>query len=179
MGSCRICERVQQGLARLRAALPGVSLVWADGGYAGKLVEWAKLALSLLVDIVRKRDGQCSFEVLPRRWVVERTFYWITSCRRLACDYERTIEHSEAMVKWAMIALMVRRLARVETGTPPAYNWCRSRLFPGVNDSGRRFFSITTKIFEKGPRPCPHEYHPPIVYTPRSTRCSPPVVAGP
>lgn len=60
-------------LARLRAALPGVSLVWADGGYAGKLVEWAKLALSLLVDIVRKRDGQRGFEVLPRRWVVERT----------------------------------------------------------------------------------------------------------
>jgi len=103
-------------LARLRAALPGVSLVWADGGYAGKLVEWAKLALSLPVDIG-------GFEVLPRRWVVERTFSWITSCRRLACDYERTIEHSEAMVKWAMIALMVRRLARVETGTPPAYNW--------------------------------------------------------
>ena len=120
MGSCRICERVQQGLARLRAALPGFSLVWADCGYAGKLVEWAKLALSLLVDIVRKRDGQRGFEVLPRRWVVERTFSWITSCRRLACDYERTIEHSEAMVKWAMIALMVRRLARVETGTPPA-----------------------------------------------------------
>jgi len=78
MGSCRICERVQQGLARLRAALPGVSLVWADCGYAGKLVEWAKLALSLLVDIVRKRDGQRGFEVLPRRWVVERTFSWIT-----------------------------------------------------------------------------------------------------
>jgi hypothetical protein len=53
-------------LARLRAALPGVSLVWADGGSAGKLVEWAKLALSLPVDIG-------GFEVLPRRWVVART----------------------------------------------------------------------------------------------------------
>src|SRR5450759_2138304 len=51
----------------------------------------------------------------------------------------------------------------------------RSRLIPGVNDSGRRFFSITTKISRRDPRPCPHEYHPPIVYTPRSTRCSPPV----
>src|SRR5664280_1257527 len=51
----------------------------------------------------------------------------------------------------------------------------RSRLFPGVNDSGRRFFSITTKISRRDPRPCPHEYHPPTVYTPRSTRCSPPV----
>src|SRR5450759_4678549 len=44
-------------------------------------------ASRLLVDIVRKRDGQRGFEVLPRRWVVERTFSWITSCRRLACDY--------------------------------------------------------------------------------------------
>src|SRR5664279_5085783 len=51
----------------------------------------------------------------------------------------------------------------------------RSRLIPGVNDSGRRFFSITTKISRRDPRPCPHEYHPPIVYTPRSTRCSPPL----
>src|SRR5664280_1663767 len=51
----------------------------------------------------------------------------------------------------------------------------RSRLFPGVNDSRRRFFSITTKISRRDPRPGPHEYHPPIVYTPRSTRCSPPV----
>src|SRR5664280_100746 len=54
-------------------------------------------------------------------------------------------------------------------------DFARSRLFPGVNDSGRRFFSITTKISRRDPRPCPHEYHPPIVYTPRSTRCSPPV----
>lgn len=110
-------------LARLRAALPGVSLVWADGGYAGRLVEWARAALCLLVTVVRKRDGQRGFEVLPRRWVVERSFSWITSCRRLVCDYERTTEHAEAMVKWAMIALMARRLARLQTGTKPAYNW--------------------------------------------------------
>ncbi len=110
-------------LIKLRAALPGVRLVWADGGYAGKLVEWAKARLALALDIVRKRDGQRGFAVLPRRWVVERTLSWITNCRRLACDYERTIEHSEAMVKWAMIALMARRLARLQTGAEPAYNW--------------------------------------------------------
>src|SRR5664280_122943 len=61
------------------------------------------------------------------------------------------------------------------SGTVRAGPGGRSRLFPGVNDSGRRFFSITTKISRRDPRPCPHEYHPPIVYTPRSTRCSPPV----
>jgi transposase len=110
-------------LGKLRAALPGIRLVWADGGYAGKLVQWAKAKLALVLDIVRKRDGQRGFAVLPRRWVVERTLSWITNCRRLACDYERTIEHSEAMVKWAMIALMARRLARLQSGTEPAYNW--------------------------------------------------------
>jgi transposase len=59
----------------------------------------------------RKRPGQRTFEVLPRRWVVERTLSWISRCRRLAHDYERLPEHSEAMVKWAMIGLMTRRLA--------------------------------------------------------------------
>src|SRR5664280_2429575 len=63
----------------------------------------------------------------------------------------------------------------VEHRELPAHSLQRSRLIPGVNDSGRRFFSITTKISRRDPRPCPHEYHPPIVYTPRSTRCSPPV----
>jgi transposase len=49
--------------------------------------------------------------VLPRRWVVERTFAWIVRCRRLAHDYERLPEHSDAMIKWAMIGLMIRRIS--------------------------------------------------------------------
>ena len=63
------------------------------------------------VEIVRKPDGQRGFEVLPRRWVVERTLAWITKCRRLDHDYERLPRTSEAMIKWAMIGLMTRRLA--------------------------------------------------------------------
>lgn len=110
-------------LARLHAALPGIRLVWADGDYAGKLVGWARQALALVLDIVAKPADQKGFAVLPRRLVVERTLSWITNCRRLTCDYERTIDHAEAMVKWAMIALMARRLARKQTGDPPAYNW--------------------------------------------------------
>jgi len=90
---------------------PGVRHVWADGGYAGKLVEWAKAALRIVVEIVKKKEGQHGFEVLPRRWVVERTLSWITGCRRLDRDYERLTQTSEAMIKWAMIGVMTRRLA--------------------------------------------------------------------
>ena len=98
-------------LERLRFRMPSVAVVWADGGYAGRLVGYARQVLKVAVEIVRKREGQRTFEVLPRRWVVERTLSWISRCRRLAHDYERLPEHSEAMVKWAMIGLMTRRLA--------------------------------------------------------------------
>ena len=98
-------------LEQLRFAMPSVALVWADGGYAGRLVAYARQILKVTVDIVRKKEGQHTFEVLPRRWVVERTLSWISRCRRLAHDYERLPEHSEAMVKWAMIGVMTRRLA--------------------------------------------------------------------
>jgi len=98
-------------LERLRFTMPSVVLVWADGGYAGKLIEWAERLLRVTVEIVRKPAGLHTFQVLPRRWVVERTFAWITKCRRLDHDYERLPEHSEAMIKWAMIGLMTRRLA--------------------------------------------------------------------
>src|SRR5512144_766942 len=118
--------------------MPSVAVIWADGGYAGRLVGHARQLLKVLVDIVRKREGQRTFEVLPRRWVVERTLSWISRCRRLAHDYERLPEHSEAMVQWAMVGLMARRLAPApgrrpwETNTflrvrrPAAERWRRA-----------------------------------------------------
>jgi transposase len=98
-------------LDRLRFTTPSVALVWADGGYAGQLVTWARRLLRVSVEIVRKPLGIKTFQVLPRRWVVERTFAWIVKCRRLDHDYERLPEHSEAMIKWAMIGLTTRRLS--------------------------------------------------------------------
>lgn len=95
----------------LAAKLPTVRHLWADGGYVGKLVEAARWFCGITVEVVKKKEGQRGFEVLPRRWVVERTFAWITKCRRLDHDYERLISTSEAMVKWAMVGLMTRRLA--------------------------------------------------------------------
>lgn len=104
-------DGARPALAALATAFPALSLVWADGGYAGKLVRWAKAAARIVLEIVRKPEGQRTFEVLPRRWVVERTLAWITKCRRLDHDYERLPSTSAAMVKWAMVGLMARRLA--------------------------------------------------------------------
>jgi len=99
-------------LWRLRHHFPTIRLVWADAAYAGKLVTWAAQVLTLTLAIVRKRPGTHRFEVLPRRWVVERTFSWLGKCRRLAVDYERKPEHHQAWVQWAMVRVMVKRLAR-------------------------------------------------------------------
>jgi transposase len=94
-------------------------LVFADAGFAGRLVEWAARVLGIIVDIVRKPEGQKGFSVLPRRWAVERTLAWITAHRRLARDYERLPAHSEAMIRWAAINTMTRRLARGHPATRP------------------------------------------------------------
>jgi transposase len=99
-------------LWNVRRACPKVSLAWADGGYAGKLLPWASATLGLTVQIVKRPDDQHTFQVLPRRWVVERTLAWITAYRRCARDYERLTSHHEAMLLWAMITIMTRRLAR-------------------------------------------------------------------
>ena len=86
--------------------------VFADGGYRGQLVGVAKSAWNIVLDIVRKDPNQRGFAVLPRRWVVERTFSWMMRWRRLCRDYERLPETHEAMVKWAMVGVMLNRLAR-------------------------------------------------------------------
>jgi transposase len=97
-------------LDKARMKMPSIALVWADGGYAGRCVEFARRVLRISLEIVKKPEGQHTFEVLPRRWVVERTLAWLVRCRRLDRDYERLPEHAEAMVKWSMIGLMTRRL---------------------------------------------------------------------
>lgn len=90
---------------------PRLQKIWADGAYSGKFVEWAKETGPWLVEIVKRSDTAVGFEVLPRRWVVERTFAWLGRFRRLSKDYEALIESSEAMIRLAMIRFMVRRLA--------------------------------------------------------------------
>jgi putative transposase len=88
-----------------------LKLIWADGGYRGELIEWVKHTLGWTLQIVEKLGGQVGFQVLPKRWIVERTLAWLNRQRRLSKDYERLPATSEAFVYVAMIRLMLRRLA--------------------------------------------------------------------
>jgi len=97
-------------LQRLVGRCPRLRLIWADGGYAGQLVEWVQALGGWLLAIV-KRPPEGGFVVLPRRWVVERTFAWLGRYRRLSKDYEALPETSEAFIYIAMIRLLLRRLA--------------------------------------------------------------------
>lgn len=102
-GARLVFEAVRASFSRLR-------LIWADGGYAGQLVEWVDSCCGWVLHIVKRPDGAKGFEVLPRRWVVERTFAWLGRYRRLSKDYEQLTRNSESMIHLAMIHVMVRRL---------------------------------------------------------------------
>jgi putative transposase len=97
-------------LLEARGHFPRLRVIWADGGYAGRLVAWAKRACGWLVRTVLRPVGARGFVLLPKRWVVERTFAWLSRYRRLARDYEYAVETSETMIRAAMIHLMARRL---------------------------------------------------------------------
>jgi transposase len=94
-----------------------IRFVFADQGFAGRLLDWAARTLSMVIDIVRKPPEQRGFEVHPKRWVVERTLAWLTAHRRLARDYERDPEVSEELIRWAAINQMLRRVARGKPAT--------------------------------------------------------------
>lgn len=86
--------------------------IWADAAYRGELLQWVLYQCGWLLEIVAKAAGQSGFQVLPKRWIVERTFAWLSRNRRLARDYERLTASSEAFIYIAAIRLMTRRLAQ-------------------------------------------------------------------
>lgn len=88
-----------------------LAMLWADGGYTGKLIDWVKTNLDAVLEIVSRTPGVKGFQLLPRRWVVERTFAWFDRYRRLSKDYERTTSSSESMLYIASIHTMLKRLA--------------------------------------------------------------------
>lgn len=102
-------------LGRLAATFLRLRHIWADGGYAGQLVEWVRKLRGdfrpIQMEVVKRSDDVKGFKVLPRRWVVERTFGWFGRFRRLSKDYEFHTCTSEAMIHVAMIGVMLRRLA--------------------------------------------------------------------
>ena len=89
-----------------------LKLIWADGGYRGQLIPWVKSRFGWTLEIVAKLGDQVGFQVLPKRWIIERTFAWLSRSRRLARDYERLPQTSEAFIYVAMIHVMLKRLAR-------------------------------------------------------------------
>lgn len=99
-------------LIRLRAENPQMAMIWADGAYRGALVAWAAQQLRLRIEVVARPKGVHGFVVLPQRWVVERSLAWLSHARRLVRDYERSPEHAEALLTWAAVTLMTRRLSR-------------------------------------------------------------------
>ena len=118
-------------LIKLFNAFSTLKIMWADTGYNGApLARYARAVAAITVEVVA-RTSPHSFQVLRRRWVIERTFGWLMRYRRLVRDYERTTANSEAMIYWATVIIMTRRLARYETGTPPEPRWGGQRPRPG------------------------------------------------
>ena len=90
----------------------GIRHLWADNAYHGDWIAYAHDHMNITIEIVARPTSGKGFQVQPRRWVVERTFAWITRRRRCARDYERLTDHHEAAVHWAAIIQMTRRQAR-------------------------------------------------------------------
>jgi len=108
-GAMSLLEVVRHYFSRVR-------VIWADQAYTGDLSTWVwslRPWRKVRLDIVKRPEGIKGFFLLPKRWIVERTFAWIGRYRRLSKDYEYDTETSETMIRVAMIHLMVRRLARM------------------------------------------------------------------
>ena len=108
-------------LTGVHEQFPQLGLVWVDGGYVNTvdagLIDWADRHEQLAIVVVPRNADVQGFQVLPRRWVVERTFGWLTRCRRLARDYERKTAHAEAMIDVAMKKRILAR-KRPDSGLP-------------------------------------------------------------
>ena len=104
-------DGAKEVLARASWEVGRLKVVRADAGYAGSLVDWTLLACGWILEIIRRPKGSRGFVLLPKRWVVERTFAWLYQHRRLSKDYEYLTESSETVIYIAMIGIMLRCLA--------------------------------------------------------------------
>ena len=100
-------------LARVLNWFTKLQRLWVDGGYSGaSFADWVKAQRSkVAVEVIKRTDDTSGFKVLPRRWVVERTFAWLMHHRRLVRDYEVTTDSAQAFIFIAMIRIQLRRLA--------------------------------------------------------------------
>ncbi len=97
-------------LVELMGRFPRLEVIWADGGYRGKLVRWVASVTGWVLEIVTRNDDHNGFVVLPKRWIVERTFAWFGRYRRLSKDYEEQPATSDALIRLVMIQIMLKRL---------------------------------------------------------------------
>ena len=106
-------------LAGLAFFFPRLKKIWADAAYRGQeLAEWCQITGSWELEVVERTPGTRGFSVVPRRWVAERTFSWISRNRRLSKDYERRVQTSETLIQVAMIRLLLARLGRKSEPVP-------------------------------------------------------------
>jgi putative transposase len=101
----------RQLLSGLGGFCKNLRRIWADGTYRGELLNWVAARFRFRIEPVLRPEGQKGFQVLPRRWVVERTFAWLDTNRRLSKDYEALTDTSTTMIYIAMTRLLIRRLA--------------------------------------------------------------------
>jgi transposase len=114
-------------------AFTRLKLIWADSGYDGApLADWVRSVAGITVQVIKRTQAH-TFKIVPRRWVVERTFGWLMRYRRLTRDHERRTEHHEAMVYWATVLIMTKRLARQQGTSPPTrQRWGQPRPAPAA-----------------------------------------------
>jgi putative transposase len=103
-------DGAKQVLLNARGWWPRLRVIFADGNYAGDLIRWVKWNCGWLLRTILRPEGARGFVLLPKRWVVERTFGWFSKYRRLVKDYETNIEMSETTIYPAMTHRMLRRL---------------------------------------------------------------------
>jgi putative transposase len=105
------CKGAPSLIDKVAETFPTIKKIWADGAYKGDLIQLVKDTLGAVLEVVEREAGQKGFQVLPKRWVVERTFAWFGWYRRLSKDYERLLECSESIIYLASIRMMLKRLA--------------------------------------------------------------------
>jgi transposase len=110
-----------------------LKLIWADSGYDGApLAAWIRSVAGITWQVIKRTEAH-TFKIVPRRWVVERTFGWLMRYRRLARDYERRPEHHEAIIYWATVLTTTKRLARQQGTSPPTpQRWGQPRPAPAA-----------------------------------------------
>ena len=110
-------------LAGLAFFVPRLKKIWADAAYRGQdLAEWCHATGEWELEVVERASGTRGFSIVPRRWVVERTFSWISRNRRMSKDFERKVKTSETLIQVAMVRLLLARLGRIA-------NWRSERIW--------------------------------------------------